>query len=95
MCKKDHSIYSCPSFLELSPGDRLNRVRKINACTNCLRQGHTVKDCKSKFTCRKCSNRRISLLHINKNNTNEDISRTTNTIQICRFAISSKSTSTC
>lgn len=66
ICKKDHFVFSCADFLKLNPQERLNRIRSVRACTNCLRKGHLGKDCRSSRTCNKCSLRHNTLLHLPK-----------------------------
>lgn len=65
-CKKDHNIYYCADFQKLSASDRLNTIRKLKACVNCLRLGHTSYDCRGK-PCRICRNKHNSLLHLGGN----------------------------
>nr|CAI5838924.1 unnamed protein product [Callosobruchus analis] len=48
-CSKNHSIYSCADFSNLSPQNRFNEVRRLNLCVNCLKSGHNVSACKSSF----------------------------------------------
>lgn len=75
-CKRDHFIFSCGDFLKLNIQDRLNKIRSLKACTNCLRTGHSGKECRSSSTCKKCSLKHNTLLHFpkssfsNKHNSN-------------------------
>lgn len=71
LCKGDHQIYNCQQLLKLSPQERLNKIRKLSACTNCLRQGHFSKYCKSTSACKLCNLRHNSLLHLPKSNVHE------------------------
>lgn len=65
-CKAtDHIIYYCKEFLKLSVSTRLYQIRKLKACTNCLRLGHVSNDC-SYGPCRVCKNKHNSLLHLGK-----------------------------
>ena len=65
VCKKNHSIYHCKEFLNLSVEDRVKAAKKMHLCLNCLRSNtHQVKTCNSS-TCRKCSKKHNTLLHIN------------------------------
>ncbi|XP_045479871.1 uncharacterized protein LOC123684598 [Harmonia axyridis] len=45
---------------------RIKEVRKLNACNNCLRKGHSARDCKNQHSCKKCSLRHNTLLHLEK-----------------------------
>ncbi|XP_053968751.1 uncharacterized protein LOC128870181 [Anastrepha ludens] len=44
---KEHFITGCTSFLNLSPNLRYKEAKKFHLCLNCLRKGHTIKQCKS------------------------------------------------
>ncbi|KAB0805076.1 hypothetical protein PPYR_02046 [Photinus pyralis] len=35
-CKKDHVIYKCPEFLNMSPNARISAIKKRGLCMNCL-----------------------------------------------------------
>ena len=65
MCKKDkHPLYVCPAFLSLSQQNRMSVAKANKLCTNCLKPGHFVKQCKSAFRCKTCQKPHHSLLHI-------------------------------
>lgn len=66
-CEGNHPVYACSQFLSLSPKDKLNLVESKNLCLNCLRVGHSAKDC---FfgPCRQCNEKHNSLLHEIVNN---------------------------
>ncbi|XP_064643603.1 uncharacterized protein LOC135497698 [Lineus longissimus] len=53
-CKGTHYSGECTVYAK--PADRLTQTRKLQLCFNCLGR-HKIKDCKSKFTCRKCKKR--------------------------------------
>ncbi|XP_036329728.1 uncharacterized protein LOC118741861 [Rhagoletis pomonella] len=64
MCpKQQHVLRLCKKFLSLSVSDRFALIKKHNCCLNCLSKGHSVKECKSKFSCTTCKSRHHSLLH--------------------------------
>ncbi|XP_048522596.1 uncharacterized protein LOC125504514, partial [Dendroctonus ponderosae] len=63
MCQADHFIFSCQDFLKLTPQQRFNKIKKLNACRNCLRVGHQAKECRNQYSCKKCSERHNTLLH--------------------------------
>lgn len=48
----DHPIWRCKMFKSKSSAERLDLVRKNNACFACLEQGHIFKFCKRNFKCR-------------------------------------------
>ena len=64
LCKATyHHLSRCQSFLDLNPGQRLNHVKQIKACVNCLHHSHQVGQCSSTYTCRFCKSKHHSLLH--------------------------------
>ncbi|XP_050516560.1 MATH and LRR domain-containing protein PFE0570w-like [Diabrotica virgifera virgifera] len=66
-CNKEHTIYNCKSFIELSPRSRLAEVKKLKLCVNCLRNNHSTNQCRS-MHCRKCDSNHNTLLHFGVNN---------------------------
>ena len=60
---KEHQIYKCESFLKLDSSARINACKRLHLCINCLRKGHTSRECRS-FPCRKCRRYHNVLLHI-------------------------------
>ncbi|XP_071578812.1 uncharacterized protein [Temnothorax nylanderi] len=62
LCHGDHLMYRCEKFLALSVDDRLNEIRRLKLCTNCLRNDHFVRTCKM-GSCRECSRRHNTLCH--------------------------------
>ena len=65
-----HSIYKCQAFLELSISQRIQRVKELALCLNCLKGGHFAHKCNDHrcFICKKSHNK---LLHLTKRNSNE------------------------
>ena len=66
LCKKDgHSLGKCFKYKELSPGKRMEAVKELNLCYNCLTDGHSRKDCKSTYKCfeSRCEKRHHTTLH--------------------------------
>lgn len=66
ICKNDHSVHKCKSFLDLSSQQRLELVCKHFLCINCLASSHTRQDCKAS-NCRIFHKRYHTLLHISAN----------------------------
>ncbi|XP_030763068.1 uncharacterized protein LOC115887734 [Sitophilus oryzae] len=63
-CKSSsHFIHNCTKFLELCVNDRIEKVRSLKLCTNCLRGNHFSKNCFA-GNCRKCRGRHNTLLHL-------------------------------
>lgn len=65
-CKSNHQIYKCSEFLKKSPFDRLNYAKNHSWCTNCLSSQHSIGNCNSELSCRHCSKRHHSLLHLQR-----------------------------
>lgn len=63
LCKARHYFNACPKFVSGSPLKRRELVLQHKRCFNCLSSNHSVKDCKSRFSCRTCQQRHHSLLH--------------------------------
>jgi hypothetical protein len=48
LCEADkHPLYVCAKFKSLGHSDKLSMLKSNGHCTNCLRQGHSVKNCRS------------------------------------------------
>ncbi|XP_017759694.1 PREDICTED: uncharacterized protein LOC108550465 [Eufriesea mexicana] len=62
VCEEEHSIYTCPRFLQSSANDRFNTAKRLKLCVNCLGSNHLVSNCRS-WNCRKCEKRHHTLLH--------------------------------
>ncbi|XP_075170100.1 uncharacterized protein LOC142242401 [Haematobia irritans] len=64
LCPKEtHLLRKCPRFLKMSPSERLAEIKKDKLCTNCFSRVHSVKNCKSKYSCFKCNKKHNTLLH--------------------------------
>lgn len=66
MCKGSHFLHSCYKFLKLPVKQRKEQVIKFKACNNCLKVGHTEKECKYS-KCRVCNQTHSTLLHTDNN----------------------------
>ncbi|KOB72882.1 Uncharacterized protein OBRU01_11630, partial [Operophtera brumata] len=62
-CKKMHSIYRCIDYTDLTPAQRLDRIKQLKLCENCLRE-HSVNDCPSKVLCTICKKKHHHTLHM-------------------------------
>lgn len=62
LCKYDHGIYNCKTFLQMQNDKKLYTVNKLGLCINCL-FSHNGKPCNSAKRCRKCSNQHNTLIH--------------------------------
>ena len=60
-----HPIWQCNEFISKSSQEKVELVKRNNACVACLDNGHLVKDCKRGFKCRieQCQKDHNDLLH--------------------------------
>ncbi|KYN02013.1 hypothetical protein ALC62_07192, partial [Cyphomyrmex costatus] len=63
LCKENHLLYQCPTFLKQTPSQRFEFIKTQKRCSNCFGVKHSVKDCKSTRACKRCSKRHHTLLH--------------------------------
>nr|CAI5839136.1 unnamed protein product [Callosobruchus analis] len=63
LCKQDHAIYNCEQLLKQSISQRINEIKRLKLCLNCLRPSHTSWQCRAK-RCQKCGESHNSLLHL-------------------------------
>lgn len=75
-CKKDHYIYNCNEFIKLPVQERIEKVRNIKLCINCLRFGHHSKVCRL-GNCKRCNLKHHTMLHIEQAKT-DNIATTSN-----------------
>lgn len=69
ICKQSHQIYYCETFKNLAIQKRIEEIKKLNLCLNCLKGKHTTYQCRH-TNCRQCGKKHNSLLHLNVANTN-------------------------
>nr|XP_039268793.1 uncharacterized protein LOC120343839 [Styela clava] len=64
-CGDSHFLYHCTKFKDKDTKQSRDSVREYKACFNCLHAGHSVKDCRSTYTCQvnNCRKKHHSLLH--------------------------------
>lgn len=79
ICNQNHRIYDCQIFKSKSRKDKLIDISKHKLCINCLRQGHSLNDCRL-GPCKICEKRHNTLLHPDDtpevNNASGDVSET-------------------
>lgn len=61
-CQQDHYLFACQAFVNLNAEEKYNEVKKLRLCVNCLRSGHSSRECKSS-RCKKCNLNHNTLLH--------------------------------
>ncbi|XP_071052868.1 uncharacterized protein [Onthophagus taurus] len=76
LCKAEHNLQHCPEFLQLNIQKRIEQVKKLKLCTNCLRLGHFINQCRSGL-CKQCKSKHHTLLHITYNRSDSQQSPTT------------------
>ncbi|XP_036145841.1 uncharacterized protein LOC118646627 [Monomorium pharaonis] len=64
LCKSRHFINLCPQFIAKNANQRRELVKRFKRCVNCLSSRHSASDCTSKYTCRLCSKKHHTMLHI-------------------------------
>lgn len=62
-CSNAHPIFMCPKFLSKTPVERLETLRNLNLCFNCMRASHTASVCQAR-NCQKCEAKHNTLLHM-------------------------------
>ncbi|XP_057324818.1 uncharacterized protein LOC130667322 [Microplitis mediator] len=66
ICKQNHKIYHCSTFLGLPVEQRIQAVQREGLCFNCLHTGHTASKCTA-GKCHKCSKKHNTLIHRSQN----------------------------
>lgn len=69
LCQKGHRIIDCETFKMLSIDNKLSEVSRLKLCSNCLRRGHEVTNCRL-GPCRLCNQKHNTMLHKDKNSNN-------------------------
>lgn len=69
-CKENHYINQCPRFLALKTQSRIQTIKKLGLCLNCLGSNHVLPNCKASH-CRTCQRKHHTLLHIIQNDTSQ------------------------
>ncbi|XP_062714171.1 uncharacterized protein LOC134290954 [Aedes albopictus] len=62
-CGESHFLGRCGKFSKMALKEKLQFVNSKRLCSNCLKSGHWVRDCSSKFSCRDCGKKHNSLIH--------------------------------
>ncbi|XP_008180394.1 uncharacterized protein LOC103308567 [Acyrthosiphon pisum] len=75
-CGHPHAIYKCFGFRKLTVTSRRDFVNKNQLCFVCLNSGHTSSACPTSFTCRTCSSKHSTLLHLTDDTTKSSTDKT-------------------
>ncbi len=65
-CGDRHTLGRCPAFSDLDIDRRNKFVKEKKLCNNCLAEGHSQKNCPSKYSCRLCHMKHHTILHREK-----------------------------
>ncbi len=65
-CKGAHLLYQCTILKDMSPDQRHEIVKSLKLCYNCLRDGHSYKECRSESRCRRCNKPHNTFLHFDQ-----------------------------
>lgn len=57
-----HALTQCPKLVALTPVERFVALKGSDLCFNCLKRGHTTRECTSISKCRTCNGRHHTLL---------------------------------
>ena len=63
LCQESHSLYNCEKFRTLTVENRIDEVRKLRFCFNCLTPGHQNRQCYA-GPCSKCRKKHNVLLRL-------------------------------
>lgn len=77
VCNNNHSIYYCKAFLAKGIKERIELVRNLRLCMNCLKGNHFVRNCRA-APCNKCNDYHNVLLHIEAQKENRNPSNVEN-----------------
>ncbi|XP_060861320.1 uncharacterized protein LOC132938478 [Metopolophium dirhodum] len=92
-CGHPHAIYKCFGFRKQPVSSRRDFVNKNQLCFVCLNSGHMSNACPTSFTCRICSSKHSTLLHLtdditksNTDKTNDNSERATTSCNATQFS---------
>ncbi|BES96807.1 Retrotransposon protein [Nesidiocoris tenuis] len=66
VCKQNHTLLNCLKFQNSPAQQRVALLKHWKGCYNCLSFKHVSEECHSRWTCRFCSQKHHSLLHLDK-----------------------------
>ncbi|XP_055854711.1 uncharacterized protein LOC129918280 [Episyrphus balteatus] len=67
LCKGDHPLYTCRTFLQKGIYQRNEYAKENKLCINCLRPGHFTQTCMSTRRCQKCNRKHHTSVHFDQN----------------------------
>ena len=63
ICKATHRTDACPIILNLTPDERVGKLKEAHLCFHCFARGHIAKFCISTATCGICRKTHATVLH--------------------------------
>ena len=63
LCSVKHPLFLCPRFGTMTVEQRMDHIRALHLCANCLAPGHKTADCRSYGRCRTCRDKHNTLVH--------------------------------
>ncbi|XP_071652908.1 uncharacterized protein [Temnothorax longispinosus] len=64
LCKTNHLLHQCSTFLSKTPSQRFDFIKRNKRCINCFSIKHAVKECTNSHLCKQCQSRKHhTLLH--------------------------------
>ena len=63
LCQNTHQLHKCPNLMKRSLEDIRTYIKDNKLCYGCLKQGHSVKDCRRRLNCDTCTRRHPTCLH--------------------------------
>lgn len=63
VCSNDHSMFTCPKFVDMTVTARHQWAEDCGVCFNCLSPSHLVDKCTSSNRCKVCHQPHHTLLH--------------------------------
>ena len=68
-CAENHHIDVCEKIMDISREDRLRFLREKGRCFGCGGSDHFSRNCNDRVACRKCHQRHLAFLHVDKEET--------------------------
>lgn len=65
-CALRHPLEHCQQFKRKKHRDKMNLIKERELCFGCLNAGHRSRNCEKRLTCKICSQRHPTVLHVDK-----------------------------
>ena len=75
LCSRNHRLWNCDAFREMSPSQRLDIVNNHKLCHNCLLASHEVKFCGKRSVCSVpgCGKKHTRFIHIEEPSSDQNV----------------------